>query len=310
MNEPAYPEDGLLEGANLARIEERGNALEHVVSALGRIDIQEVKIGELDSSSAKLKSEQDHLAALVQQLDAQVSAMAKLREEDLRRREMAREETRKELFSKGAKTLIATVSLLVLSNFVTSFFQIRADKSRQLFSATSDLYKNLMGELGSIETDATKLRWDIADAESSRVPGVNQGGLLEAQARLFTDQSLGILQRLQSLPFPPEWKDVHTDQGLALQQAWYEMYALIACLERSPLSSPGSDSKRSVNKTLERAVHDGMIDEAAAAKIRATAIDTPPCSRNFQPELIQALRARTAEAEWKHLKGDPLSSLF
>jgi hypothetical protein len=280
-----------------------------IISTLTKTERQDVKIDELQLKAKTFAAENKKIATSVIRLEEKISTALRLQEERLRAENEQGETTRTQLLSKALRTAFATVLLLIASNFVSSYFQVKAEKSRQLFNARADTYKSIIDQLGSIESDAKKLQWEISDVEASQSTGINPSGILEAQARIFIDRSLDISQRLQGLPFPPEWNNTKTAEGLAAQQAWYEVYALIGCLERTP-SDIQPSKRRSVKGTIDLAVQEGKLDPVSAAKIAKSAVDKLPCSRNFQPGLIQTLRARTAEAAWKHLSDDTVSSFF
>ncbi len=272
-------------------------AIDRVLSALTDAAVQKERLLEVSSTNSRLLADYGDMASALTRLEAQVAVTSKQQGEQAQANE-----SRKRLFSRAIRAFAVSVLLLVLSNFATPYFQFKAEKSRQLFSAESDLYKSLLSNLGSIESDARKLQWAVADAESQ-----GQSDLLEAQQRIFLEQAGNILERFQGLGFPPEWEESKED-SFAVQQPWYKIYALMSCLEKgshAPLSPT-----RSVKAAVGQALRSGQLDKESAQKIIATAVETPPCASNFKPEVFQRLKARAARGEWEHLTNDPISRLF
>lgn len=207
--------------------------------------------------------------------------------------------------SKSIRTAAYAVFILILSNFVSKFFDIQAERSRQEFSAKADLLQGIIRETGSLEEEARKLQWQLADEESIAPPGYNKPGLLYTQSRLYGGRARDLLQRFQGMTFPHEWDDPSTTQGTAKQKAWYEVYALMACLERSSLDRSPDDvqsSQRSVKKALDYGLEKGELTKELAAEIKENSDDTPPCAAKFSPEVFGVVRARASEATWNHFE--------
>jgi hypothetical protein len=250
-------------------------------------------------ASASLRPLDDHylkLAAAVASLEARAAAQS-----EFERERSQTSQTRWMVFVKASRTLAASIMLLVIGNFVTSCFQMKSEKSRQLFAARLEIYKAVSTGLGSLETDARKLQWDIADAET-------QPDLLDAERRQFVDRSGDILERLQALPFPPDWQGTETDDWFAVQHAWYTVYALMACLDNGSGTIKGST--RSLKDEVAQALSAGKLDSRTSKRLLVAVTDRPPCSENFHHEVFQSLRAHVATAEWRLLTSDPVSRIF
>lgn len=214
--------------------------------------------------------------------------------------------------NKSIKAAVIAIFMLILTNLVGSFFQIQAERSRQVFSAKTDLLQSIIRETGSLEEEARKLQWRLVDEESMIPPGADKRGLLYAQARIYKEQARDLLQRFQSMAVPREWKDSTKPQGIAKQKAWYELFALITCLEKSAVDRENSETSpvSSMRAALDYGIRHKELTLDLANEIEKEALATPPCADKFSPEVFQSVQASASAATWEHFEGGWLSWLF